>query len=218
MSGNSTLMSRSLDSSFYGLSGGSPRDTRTALNRWGEPYPINFNDGINILTAQKAAPSVYQAGTPQFLQLGGNHATLAARTTHRHPDLFPLLADLHDRLHALISRTDHLKHPLVLRSSFEECGKVFVWIRVLHGGRVAALTVIDRFMDERGHSLRAIDTHGARHSPKYSTQIGGTRNPLDRDARTQPGSLFYLNTVTFIAKLSEAGCWESNHYREHKKL
>src|SRR6187401_3137963 len=54
-----------------------------------------------------------------------------------------LLADFHDRIQAPISWTDHLKHPLVLRSSFEKCGKIFVWIRVLHGGRVAALTVID---------------------------------------------------------------------------
>ena len=72
-------------------------------------------------------------------------------------DLFPLLADLHDRLQTPILRTDHLEHSLVLRSSFEECGKIFA-IRVLHDGRVAALTVIDRFMDERGNSLRAIDS------------------------------------------------------------
>src|SRR6187551_12423 len=56
-----------------------------------------------------------------------------------------LLADFHDRIQAPISWTDHLKHPLVLRSSFEKCGKIFVWIRVLHGGRVAALTVIDPY-------------------------------------------------------------------------
>ena len=132
-------------------------------------------------------------------------------------DLFFFLADRHDRLQAPILRTDHLKHPLVLGSSFEEGGKIFV-IRVLHRGRVAAFTVIDRFMDERGNSLRAIDPHGARHFPEYRTLIEGTPDPFDTDARTQPGSLFYLNMVGFIAKLCEAGCWESNHHREHKKL
>src|SRR5512132_3598515 len=114
--------------------------------------------------------------------------------------LFPLLADFYDRFQAPISRTDHLKHLLVLRSSFEECGKFFVWIRVLHSGRVAALTVIDRFIDKRGHGLRAIDSHGTPHFPKYPTLIDGTLNPLDRDARTQPGSLFHLNMVALIAK------------------
>ena len=38
-----------------------------ALPWWGEPRPIDFNEGINIFTAQKAAPSVYHAGTPEFL-------------------------------------------------------------------------------------------------------------------------------------------------------
>src|SRR6476469_1785347 len=60
-------------------------------------------------------------------------------------DLLPLLASLHDRLQAFISRTNHLKHPLVFRRSVEECGKMFVWIRVLHCARVAALTVVDPY-------------------------------------------------------------------------
>ena len=51
-------------------------------------HPVDLNDGINIFTAEKAAPSVYRAGTPQFLQLGGNHEPLAARTTHRHRSIF----------------------------------------------------------------------------------------------------------------------------------
>ena len=46
--------------------------------------PVDVNDGINIFTAEKAAPPVYRAGAPQFLQLGGNHEPLAARTTRRH--------------------------------------------------------------------------------------------------------------------------------------
>ena len=46
--------------------------------------PVDLNDGINIFTAEKAAPPVYRAGAPQFLQLGGNHASLAAGTTRRH--------------------------------------------------------------------------------------------------------------------------------------
>ena len=129
-----------------------------------------------------------------------------------------LLADFHDRIQAPISWTDHLKHPLVLRSSFEKCGKIFVWIRVLHGGRVAALTVIDPFIDQRGNGLRAVGSHGARHSPKYPVLVDGTLNPIDRDARTQPDSLFHLNMVTFIAKLSEAGGWKSNDHRGYKQL
>ena len=41
-------------------------------------------------------------------------------------DLFFFLADFPDRLQAPILWTDHLEHPLVLRSSFEEGGKIFV--------------------------------------------------------------------------------------------
>jgi hypothetical protein len=48
------------------------------------PRPIIFNDRINIFTADKAAPPVYHGGTPQLLQLGGNHEPFTARTTHRH--------------------------------------------------------------------------------------------------------------------------------------
>src|SRR5678816_1872855 len=81
-----------------------------------------------------------------------------------------LPADLHDCLHGPILRTDHLEHALVLLTSFEECGKIYV-VGVLHGGCVAAATVIDRFMDERGNSLRAIATYGACYSPKYRTLI-----------------------------------------------
>jgi hypothetical protein len=72
------------ESSFCGPCGGSSRDTCTVLNRRGVPHPINFNDGIDVFTAKKAAPSVYHGRTPQFLQLGGNHEPFAARTTHRH--------------------------------------------------------------------------------------------------------------------------------------
>jgi hypothetical protein len=48
--------------------------------------------------------------------------------------------------------------------------------------------------------------------------VDGTLNPIDCDARTQPDSLFHLNMVTFIAKLSEAGGWESNDHRGYKQL
>jgi hypothetical protein len=58
------------------------------MTRRGAPYSINFNDGINILTAHKAAPPVYHRGAPQFLQLSGNHEPFAARTTHRHGSYF----------------------------------------------------------------------------------------------------------------------------------
>jgi hypothetical protein len=126
-----------------------------------------------------------------------------------------LLADLHDGLDAPVLRTDHLKHPLVFGSPFKECGKIFV-VRVLPDGRIAAFPIIDLFMDERGHRLRAIDSHEARHSPKYLPLIGRTLNPLGCDARTQRRSLFDLDTVTFIAELGEAGGWESNHDHGHK--
>jgi hypothetical protein len=114
-------------------------------------------------------------------------------------------------------RTDHLQHPLVLRGPFKECGKIFI-VRVLPNGRVAAFAIIDRFMDERGHSLRTIDSHEARHSPKYPSLIQRPLHSLDRDARTQRRSLPDLNTVTFIAELGEAGGWESQHYHGHKHL
>jgi hypothetical protein len=73
-------------------------------------------------------------------------------------------------------------------------------------------------MNERGNGLRAIGTYGARDPPKYRTLIQCPPHSIDRDARTQRGSLLYLNTVAFIAELCEAGGWESNHHREHKKL
>src|SRR6188472_3522432 len=113
-----------------------------------------------------------------------------------------LLADSHDRIQAPISWTDHLKHPLVLRRSFEKCGKIFVWIRVLHGGRVAALRVIDPFIDQRGNGLRAIGSHPAPYSPQPPFPLHHTLPPIDCDARTQPDSLFHLNMVTFTAQLS----------------
>jgi hypothetical protein len=47
--------------------------------------------------------------------------------------------------------------------------------------------------------------------------VDGTLNPIDRDARAQPDSLFHLNMVTFIAKLSEAGGWKSNDHRGYKQ-
>jgi hypothetical protein len=122
------------------------------------------------------------------------------------------LADFHDRFQAPITWTDHLEHPIVLGRSLEECGEFFVWERVLHGGRVAALTVIDTLIDECGYGLRAIDSHGAPHSPKYPTLIDGTLNPINRKARAQPGALFHLNMVAFIAKLGEAGCRHSNNH------
>jgi hypothetical protein len=132
-------------------------------------------------------------------------------------DLLFFLADLYDGLDAPILRADHLKHPLVLRSPFKECGEIFV-VRVLSDGRVAAFPIIDPFMDERGHSLRAIDSHEARHPPKYPPLIERTLNPLDCDARTQRRSLFDLHTVTFIAELREAGGWESNHDYGYKHV
>ena len=64
--------------------------------------------------------------------------------------LFSLSTELHDRLNAPILRTDHLEHALVLRRSFEECGKIFV-IGVLYNSGVSAIPVIDCFMNERGH-------------------------------------------------------------------
>ena len=73
-----------LQSSFYVSGGWSPGDPCTVLNRRGVPCPVTFNDGINILTAEKAAPPVNHVGAPQLPQLGGNHEPLAARTTHRH--------------------------------------------------------------------------------------------------------------------------------------
>jgi hypothetical protein len=73
-------------------------------------------------------------------------------------------------------------------------------------------------MDERGHRLRAIDSHGARHSPEYPPLIDRTLDSLDRDARTQRRSLFDLDTVTFIAELGEAGGWESHHYHGYQHL
>lgn|SRR6185312_10898197 len=128
-----------------------------------------------------------------------------------------LLADFHDGLHGPILGTDHLKHPRVVRSPFKECGKIFV-VRVLSDGRVAAFTVIDRFMDARGYSLGAVDSHGARHSPKYLPLISSTLGSLDCVARTQRRSLFDLNTVTFIAELGEAGRWKSHHDHGDKRL
>ena len=121
-------------------------------------------------------------GPDAIFDVGGK--VLPSAVEGQRSDLFPLLADCHDRLQAPISRTDHLKHPLVLRSSVEECGKIFVWIRVLHGARVAALTVIDLFVDERRNGLRAIASHGTGHSPKYPALIDGALNPTDSDART----------------------------------
>jgi hypothetical protein len=99
----------------------------------------------------------------------------------------------------------------VLRISFEEGGKIFV-IRILHRSCVATATVIDRFMDERGNCLRAIGTYGARDPPKYGTLIQCLPYCIDRDARTQPGSLLHLNMITFIAKLSEACRWHSDDH------
>src|SRR6478609_146241 len=123
-----------------------------------------------------------------------------------------LPADLHDRLQASILRTDHLEHPLVFRSSFEERGKILV-IGILHDGCIAAAPVIDRFMDERGNSLCAIDTHGACYSPKYWTLIQCPSYSVDRPAGAQPRSLFHFNMVPSIAKLSEAYCGHANdHY------
>src|SRR5690348_14634985 len=58
-------------------------DTRTALIDWGGRRPIDVNDGINIFTANKAAPRVHHVRTPQFLQLDGYHKSFATRTTHR---------------------------------------------------------------------------------------------------------------------------------------
>src|SRR6185503_17182019 len=69
--------------------GGSPGDTCTVLHRRGVPRSIVFNDGINIFTAKKAAPPVYDVGAPQLPQLGGNHEPLASRTT-RHRIYCPL--------------------------------------------------------------------------------------------------------------------------------
>src|SRR4249920_3243087 len=111
-----------------------------------------------------------------------------------HSDLFVLPADLHDCLHCSVLGTNHLEHPLVLRRSLEECGIVFV-IRVLHGFRVATLTVIKRFMDESGNGLCAIGTHGARYPPEYRPLIQGTPHSFDRNARTQPGSLCHFNVI-----------------------
>jgi hypothetical protein len=76
--------------SSCGPGGRRSRYTRPALNRVNVPRPIAFNDGINIFTAEKAAPPIYHAGTPQFPQLGGNHEPFAARTTHRHGIYFPV--------------------------------------------------------------------------------------------------------------------------------
>jgi len=46
--------------------------------------PVDLNNGVYIFSAEKAAPPVCHVGTPQFLQLGGNHEALAAWTRHRH--------------------------------------------------------------------------------------------------------------------------------------
>ena len=69
--------------------------------------------------------------------------------------LFFLSTELHDRLNAPILRTDHLEHALVLRRSFEECGKIFV-IGVLYRGCVAAVPVIDQ--DRRTGAYRIVHT------------------------------------------------------------
>jgi hypothetical protein len=173
--------------------------------------PIAFNDGINIFTTDEAAPSRCSVRSTQFIQAGGNHEPLAARTTHRHGLLF-LPADLDDRLQISILRADHVEHPLMFRRSLKECGKIFVK-RVLHRGRVAAVAVIDRLMDERGNCLRTIGTYGARYLPKYPTLIQCTPHSVHRNARTQSGALFHFNIVTFVAKLSEAYGWKSKDYR-----
>ena len=70
-------------------SGRRSEDTRTTLIQWGGPRPIDFDDGISIFTANKAAPPVHHVRTPQFLHLDGHHKPLAARTTHRHLIYFP---------------------------------------------------------------------------------------------------------------------------------
>src|SRR5690349_18553361 len=71
-------------------SGRRSEDTRAALIEWGGPRPIGVNDGINIFTANKAAPRVHHVRTRQFLQLDGYHKSFATRTTHRHRIYFPI--------------------------------------------------------------------------------------------------------------------------------
>jgi hypothetical protein len=87
----------------------------------GRAPPITLNHRVDIFTAQKAAPPVDRPGTRSLLQADGDHEPFAAGDAWAL--LFAVLpANLHDGLHAPVLRTDHLEHPLVLRSSFEECG------------------------------------------------------------------------------------------------
>ena len=135
-----------------------------------------------------------------YLVKSDHRGDKAVRKTHPALDLLPLLAYLHDRLQASISRTDHLKHPLVLRRSVEECCSC----RRSYGCRP--------FIDERRNGLRAVHSNRTCHSPKYPTLIDVTQNSTDNDARTQSGSCFHLHMGALIAKLCESCCWPPNEY------
>lgn len=114
------------------------------------------------------------------------------------------------RFDPAILRTDQEHHPFVGRVSLKEDGKILI-VSPLCNLRVAAQTVIQRFIDECRYGLRSIWSRRARHFPEDTTRIERAFCLIHDEVRTQMRSLRDLNVVAPINKLRKGRQGESEY-------